>query len=87
MATFGAGPGSECRPRFERVKDLWAAPGTWRRVHAAFTFTWLLLIIPSLLWWSESIKWVVLMSVWANVAGHFSAWQGSRAEDNANSGE
>lgn len=87
MATFGAGPGSECRPRFERVKDLWAAPSTWRRVHATFTFMWLLLIIPSLLWWSESIKWVVLMSVWANVAGHFSAWQGSRAEDNATPGE
>jgi hypothetical protein len=53
----------------------------WRRVHSTLTITWTLLLIPSLLWWSESIKWIVLMSVWANIAGHFSAWQGSRAED------
>jgi hypothetical protein len=73
----------KCRPRFARVRDVWASPGTWRRFHGSLTVVWILLIIPSLLWWSESIKWVVLMSVWANVAGHFSGWQGSRAEDNA----
>lgn len=83
MATFGAGRGMESRPRFGRVKDLWAAPGTWRRTHATLTIVWLLLIIPSVLWWRDSIPWLVGMSVWANVAGHFSAWQGSRAEDNA----
>jgi hypothetical protein len=54
---------------------------TWRHVHASLTTIWVLLLIPSLLWWSQSIKWIVLMSVWANIAGHFSAWQGSRAED------
>jgi hypothetical protein len=54
----------------------------WRLVHAALTIVWTLLLVPSLLWWSNSIKWVVLMSVWANIAGHFSAWQAARAEDN-----
>jgi hypothetical protein len=29
----------------------------------------------------------VLMSVWANIAGHFAAWQGSRAEDSNTSTE
>ena len=38
-------------------------------------------MIPSLLWWKESILWVVLMSVWANISGHFSAWQATRAEE------
>lgn len=52
----------------------------YRRIHATLTIVWLALIVPSVLWWSESIKWIVLMSVWANVAGHFSAWQGTRAE-------
>lgn len=57
---------------------------SWRKVHAIATFVWALLIIPSLLWWSNSIKWVVLISVYANFSGHFAAWQGARAEDNGN---
>lgn len=54
-----------------------------RRFHAIATVVWLTLVIPTLLWWSKSILWVGLMSVWANVASHFGAWQGARAEDAA----
>jgi hypothetical protein len=53
------------------------------RFHAAATLVWLALVVPSLLWWRDSILWVVLMSAWANVASHFSAWQAARAEDAA----
>jgi hypothetical protein len=52
-----------------------------RRFHLAATIIWFLLIIPSVLWWKDSILWIVLMSAWANFAAHFSAWQGTRAED------
>lgn len=83
MATFGPGPGMESAPRFERVKDLWASPKTWRRFHAALTVVWFAAIVPTLVWWHDSVLWVALMSCWANAVGHFSAWQGSRAEDNA----
>jgi hypothetical protein len=48
--------------------------------HKYATFTWILLVIPSFLWWKESIAWVVFMSVWANVAGHWSSYQASRVE-------
>lgn len=51
-----------------------------RRFHAGATVVWLLLLVPSLLWWRESVPWLVAMSVWANVAGHFGSWQGARAE-------
>lgn len=34
------------------------------------TVTWLILIVPSVLWWKESIAWIVIMSAWANFAGH-----------------
>ena len=61
---------------------LRAKPATWRKLHAGLTIVWLLLVVPSVLWWRESIPWLVFMSVWANIAGHFAAWQGSRAEDN-----
>jgi hypothetical protein len=40
-------------------------------------------MIPSLIWWRESVPWLVIMSVWANVAGHWSSWQASRAERKA----
>lgn len=48
--------------------------------HMWATLVWLALITPTLLWWRESILWVALMSVWANVASHFGAWQAARAE-------
>lgn len=48
--------------------------------HKYATFMWMLLVIPSVLFWSESVTWVVLMSVWANVAGHWSSYQASRVE-------
>jgi hypothetical protein len=61
-----------------RIPVLWL-----RRFHATMTVVWLLLVVPTLLWWRESIPWLAVMSVWANVAGHFGSWQGARAEDAA----
>lgn len=52
-----------------------------RRFHAAATVGWLLLIAPTLIWWKESILWIALMSIWANVASHFGAFQATRAEE------
>lgn len=54
-----------------------------RRFHAAATVAWLVLTVPSILWWKDSILWVIILSVWANVASHFGAWQAARAEDAA----
>jgi hypothetical protein len=54
-----------------------------RRFHAVMTLAWLALAIPSLLWWKDSILWIILLSVWANFASHFGAWQSARAEDAA----
>lgn len=53
--------------------------------HKYATIVWIFLIIPSVLFWSESIIWVVLMSVWANIAGHWSAYQASRSEEKQDS--
>jgi hypothetical protein len=54
-----------------------------RRFHAVMTLVWLVLAIPSLLWWKNSITWIIVLSVWTNIASHFGAWQGARAEDAA----
>jgi hypothetical protein len=52
----------------------------WAKLHATLTVVWVFLIAPTLLWWRDSVLWVALMSLWANIAAHWSAWQGARAE-------
>ncbi len=54
-----------------------------KRFHAAMTILWLLLVVPTVVWWRNSVPWLAIMSVWANFAGHFGSWQGARAEDAA----
>ena len=61
-------------------RDIFRQPETWRRFHGTMTIIWIILIIPSLLWWREALPWIVFMSVWANVGTHFGAWQGARSE-------
>jgi hypothetical protein len=51
--------------------------------HKYATIAWVLLVIPTLIWWRESVLWVALMSIWANVASHWAAYQASRAEQHA----
>lgn len=58
------------------------SPSALRRFHKIATIVWAALIIPTVLWWKDSVQWVAVMSVWANVASHFASYQGARAEDN-----
>jgi hypothetical protein len=60
--------------------DVLNDPRSLRRLHAIATTAWILMVIPTVIWWSESVLWIALMSVWANIAGHWSAWQAARAE-------
>ena len=56
------------------------SPAFLTRFHATATLVWVLLLIPSVLWWKDLLVWVVIMSAYANIAGHWSAWQASRSE-------
>lgn len=51
-----------------------------KKFHAFMTVAWAVLAIPTCLLWKESILWVALMSVWANLATHWGAWQAAKAE-------
>jgi hypothetical protein len=53
-----------------------------KHLHAALTVTWLALSVPAVLWWKNSVPFLVFASVYANVASHWAAWQATRAEDN-----
>lgn len=58
----------------------------WVRFHLMCTGVWVLLIIPTMIFWKDSILWVAMMSVWANVISHGTAWQAARAEEAAKNG-
>lgn len=56
------------------------SPRALRLFHACATVGWAVAIWPSLTVWRDSIPYLVLLSVWANVASHFAAWQAARTE-------
>jgi uncharacterized membrane protein len=50
-------------------------------LHAALTVVWALLAVPTLLWWRDSVCWVALMSLWANIASHWAAREAAKAKE------
>lgn len=47
------------------------------KFHLAMIGLWILLVPPVLLWWKESILVVILISIYANIIGHWSAYEAS----------
>lgn len=61
-------------------------PKIQARFHAAVTILWLVMIPVSVFTGlKQSVPFLVFLSLWALVAGHWSAWQAARAESSANS--
>ncbi|PYS90450.1 MAG: hypothetical protein DMF62_04625 [Acidobacteria bacterium] len=56
------------------------AATTQRRIHGWATIVWLVIVIPGVLWWKYSIPFLVFVSIYANVAGHWSSWQAVKVE-------
>ncbi len=53
---------------------------TLRRFHLAGVVVWLILGIPTVLWWKQSILWVALMSLYTILIDHLTGWGAARAE-------
>lgn len=51
-----------------------------RGFHLTMMTVWAVLLIPTIMFWSQAILWLAIMSLYANFIGHFSAYQGARAE-------
>jgi hypothetical protein len=67
------------------VKSLWSSvqgdPVFMRRVNGWLTIFWIVMIPVSLLTgWISSVTYVAVLSLWALVSGHWSAWQAARVE-------
>lgn len=59
----------------------------YRRLHLTLAGIWAALTVPTVLWWHDSILWVLIVSLYANAAAHLSAAQAARAEERVEKGD
>jgi len=66
------------------ARSLWAFvmsdPVFMRRVNGWLAVVWLVAAVPICIWWSSSVPFLVFVSVYAVVTGHWAAWQAARVE-------
>lgn len=55
-------------------------PVTIRRFNFWFVIVWLALVIPTVVFWRASVLWVAILSIWANVISHYTAYLAARVE-------
>lgn len=53
---------------------------TLKRLHIAALIVWLILVIPTVTIWSDSVKWVNIMSIYAIIVGHVAGLGAARIE-------
>lgn len=67
------------------AKTLWASiqgePRAMRILHGWLTIGWFVAAFPIMYFWSENVKFLVFISIYAVVTGHWSAWQAARVEE------
>lgn len=65
-----------------RIVNFLSKGSIWTSVHFVLTFVWIA-IVPLMIifkWW-ELVEFLAVISVYANIVGHWSAWQAARAEE------
>lgn len=66
------------------MKSLWASvqenPVFMRKFNGWATVLWFLAAFPICIWLSNSVPFLVFISVYAVVTGHLSSWQAARVE-------
>ncbi|VFZ45247.1 transporter [Klebsiella quasipneumoniae] len=58
-----------------------------KRCHLVAAVMWVGLAIPSLIWRKDSVLWVILISIYANIVGHLSGYSAARADQAAEENE
>ncbi|HHL1540844.1 TPA: hypothetical protein ACQ3BB_004068 [Klebsiella pneumoniae] len=58
-----------------------------KRCHLVAAVMWVGLAIPSLIWGKDSVLWVILISIYANIVGHLSGYSAARADQAAEESE
>lgn len=52
----------------------------WERRHLWLAWFWLVLAIPALLWWKESVLFVIMLSLYANIESSLAAYNAQKAD-------
>jgi hypothetical protein len=55
------------------------SPKQFVRINICLTALWILLAVPTFIFWSHSLEWIVFMSLYANIAASFSGFMGARS--------
>lgn len=67
------------------MKSLWASvmdnPRFMRKLNGWLTVVWFVAAFPICIWLSDSVPFLVFISVYAVVTGHWATWQASRVEE------
>lgn len=61
-------------------KHWWTHPPIIRRINAYATGFWCLMAIPCIVLWRSSVLFVAIISLWANVISHYTAWVAADAD-------
>lgn len=59
------------------------SPATWARVHGTLSVFWMLLTIPAVTIWRDSVPFLVAISMCALVLGSVASWTAARADCNS----
>jgi hypothetical protein len=62
------------------IANMLDDPARVARIHAWSVLFWLLCTPVTILWFSQSILWVLMISLWANIASHATGWSAARSE-------
>jgi len=57
-----------------------STPAALRRIHGWGTIVWLVLAVPAVFFWRDSVPFLVFISIYAVVVSHWSGWQAARVE-------
>lgn len=52
----------------------------WPKRHKYLMFFWIAMSIPTLIWWKDSVLWVAIMSIYANVEASAAALEANKSE-------
>lgn len=50
----------------------------WEKRHKYLIWFWIIMIIPSVLWWKENVLWLILISLYANIETSAAAYEAKK---------
>ena len=63
-----------------RLRKYFSNPENRARVHIWLSIFWIIMIVPTILWWKTSIEYLVAISLYAIIMGHISSSEANKAE-------